>query len=108
MSRIKNPTKRIFALILCVLMLSATLVVAHAEGERGVRNHCIYCDDGYLVYATYDLGDARIVKKACTHGTGGQDIYVAHTEEYREECSKCAYSSVLSRSTVEEFSYCTG
>lgn len=101
-----KTSKRLLALVLCVLALCTSIVIVHAVEERGPVLACPFCDNGSVTTST-DIINHHYEYPVCAHGTGGADVYECYTVVTTHSCDSCSYSE-SSYEDVENFLYCAG
>lgn len=101
-----KTSRRLLALVLCVLALCTSLVIVHAVEERGPAYSCPFCGTGSVSVST-SITNRKTVIVPCTHGTGGSDYYERYTEVTTYSCDSCSYSESSSED-FEDFLFCAG
>lgn len=101
-----KTSRRLLALVLCVLALCTSLVIVHATEERGSTPTCAMCGEGRVNVIT-SIENRHTGYFPCSHGTGGSDIYDCYTVVTTYDCDNCSYCESWEED-VEDFLYCAG
>lgn len=103
-----KTSKRLLALVLCVLALCTSLVIVHAAEERGIHITCVECGIGELHEST-SIKNQHTECRSCSHGLGtsAADVYDCYTIVTTTSCSNCSYSYSTSE-YCEDFLFCAG
>lgn len=101
--------KKLTALVLALTMVFSMLMVAHAEGEKGISEPCPDCGERVNISTTYAFTGTE-VERACIHNKSGYDVYGVYDAYEHHICSSstCSYSETIHAGTVERFLRCEG
>mgnify|MGYP006865376077 CR=1 FL=1 len=97
--------RKMWAVILCVLMLFAITSVAFAVDAREPRPPCLSCGIGYRIYQ-YGPIESDDEEIACQHGGFGADIVEIRFQEVYVSCSDCSYHDQYRNYLPQTLLYC--